>query len=181
MWHASARGKAVGKFCPIDHGIGCFGHLPKAAEASESSSPVLPCKSTCPTCTHRQPHRGGPAKQRLYVTCERAFPSIVPSFGCGSKNRYQNGTLVSGNMDQHLRNPSSFIVSHTHFGEAFGTGEIDSSLARPLLVAKLLLQLLRRGAWLCTSCHPPSLCNHLWQTLLSEITYILFSRGWRFG
>ena len=28
------------------------------------------------------------------------------SCGCGSKNRYQNGTLVSGNMDQPLRNPS---------------------------------------------------------------------------
>ena len=25
--------------------------------------------------------------------------------GCGSKSQYQNGTLVSGNMDQHLRNP----------------------------------------------------------------------------
>ena len=34
--------------------------------------------------------------------------------GCGSKPRYQNGTLVSGNMDQNLRNPSSFILSHTH-------------------------------------------------------------------
>ena len=32
--------------------------------------------------------------------------------GCGSKNRYQNGTLVSGNMDQNLRNPSCLILSH---------------------------------------------------------------------
>ena len=32
--------------------------------------------------------------------------------GYGSKNRYQNGTLISGNMDQHLRNPSSLILSH---------------------------------------------------------------------
>ena len=37
-----------------------------------------------------------------------------PTCGCGSKNRYQNGTLVSGNMDQNLRNPSCFISSHTH-------------------------------------------------------------------
>ena len=29
-------------------------------------------------------------------------------------NRYQNGTLVSGNMDQNLRNPSWLIVSHAH-------------------------------------------------------------------
>ena len=28
--------------------------------------------------------------------------------GCGSKNRYQNGTLASGNMDQNLRNPPWF-------------------------------------------------------------------------
>ena len=34
-------------------------------------------------------------------------------YGCGSKNRYQNGTLVSGNMDQNPRNPSWSILSHT--------------------------------------------------------------------
>ena len=33
--------------------------------------------------------------------------------GCGSKNRYQNGTLVSGNMDQNLPTPSRLILSHT--------------------------------------------------------------------
>ena len=32
--------------------------------------------------------------------------------GCGSRNRYQNGTLASGNMDQNLRNPSCLILSH---------------------------------------------------------------------
>ena len=36
------------------------------------------------------------------------------AYGCGSKNRYQNGTLVSGNMNQNLRDPSFFILSHTH-------------------------------------------------------------------
>ena len=30
------------------------------------------------------------------------------------KIRYQNGTLVSGHIDQHLRNPSCLILSHTH-------------------------------------------------------------------
>ena len=35
-------------------------------------------------------------------------------FGCGSKNRYQNGTLVSGNMDQTLSNPPCLILSHGH-------------------------------------------------------------------
>ena len=29
-------------------------------------------------------------------------------YGCGSKNRYQNGTLVSGNMGQNLRKPLLF-------------------------------------------------------------------------
>ena len=37
-----------------------------------------------------------------------------PIFGCGSKNRYQNGTLASGTMDQNLRNPSCLIWSHSH-------------------------------------------------------------------
>ena len=35
-------------------------------------------------------------------------------YGCGSKNRYQNGTLVSGNMDQNLHNPSCLILTHSH-------------------------------------------------------------------
>ena len=33
--------------------------------------------------------------------------------GCGSKNRYPKWNLVSGNMDQHLRNHSWLILSHT--------------------------------------------------------------------
>ena len=37
-------------------------------------------------------------------------------YGCGSKNRYQNGTLLSGNMDQNPRNPSCLILSHTLIG-----------------------------------------------------------------
>ena len=36
--------------------------------------------------------------------------------GCGSKNRCQNGTLVSGNMDQNLRNPSCLFLSHSQAG-----------------------------------------------------------------
>ena len=35
-------------------------------------------------------------------------------YGSGSKNRYQNGTLVSGNMDQNLRTPPCLILSHSH-------------------------------------------------------------------
>ena len=35
------------------------------------------------------------------------------SNGYGSKNRYHNGTLVSGNMEQNLRSPSCLILSHT--------------------------------------------------------------------
>ena len=35
--------------------------------------------------------------------------TVIYLSGCGSKNRYQNGTLASGNMDQNLRNPSSLI------------------------------------------------------------------------
>ena len=31
------------------------------------------------------------------------WSNCVGTVGCGSKNRYQNGTLVSGNMDQNLR------------------------------------------------------------------------------
>ena len=41
--------------------------------------------------------------------------SLSGSLGCGSKNRYQNGILVSGNMAQNLHNFSCLILSHTHF------------------------------------------------------------------
>ena len=33
------------------------------------------------------------------------------SFGCGSKIGAQNGTLVSGNMDQNLRSPGGLILT----------------------------------------------------------------------
>ena len=40
--------------------------------------------------------------------------------GYGSKNRYQNGTVVSGNIDQNLRNPSSLILSHCQMPASMG-------------------------------------------------------------
>ena len=42
---------------------------------------------------------------------------LFKAYGCGSKNRNHNRTLVSGNMDQNLRNPSCLILSHTHISE----------------------------------------------------------------
>ena len=42
------------------------------------------------------------------------FPFERRLFGCGSNNRCQHGSLVSGNMDQRLRNPSCLNLSHTH-------------------------------------------------------------------
>ena len=52
------------------------------------------------------------------------------SFSCRSKNRYQNGTLVSGNMDQNLRSnscwfnfdPHSFQGGFRRFGQPRGWG-----------------------------------------------------------
>ena len=41
------------------------------------------------------------------------FSGLGAYHPCGSKNRYQNETLVSGSMDQNLRNPRSLILSHT--------------------------------------------------------------------
>ena len=43
------------------------------------------------------------------------FMSLINPVGCGSKNRYQNGTLVIGNVEQNLRNPSWLILSYTQF------------------------------------------------------------------
>ena len=47
------------------------------------------------------------------MRCFLWAPWNHPTNRCGSKNRYQNGTLLGGNMDQNLRNPSCLILSHT--------------------------------------------------------------------
>ena len=71
--------------------------------------------------------RGTPPKKKeskeagvLLVSLE-AYPKrgtnstkTSQTHGSGSKNRYQNGTLLSGKMDQHLRNPSWLSLSHSH-------------------------------------------------------------------
>ena len=48
----------------------------------------------------------------------RVFFSFITSwaFSCGSKSWYQNGTLVSGNMDQNLRNVLFNFESHPFQG-----------------------------------------------------------------
>ena len=56
-------------------------------------------------------HPAGRLGQAL--TLRRVSRGFLWTNGCGSKNRYQNGTLVSGNMDQNLRTPSCLILSHT--------------------------------------------------------------------
>ena len=71
------------------------------------------------------------------------------SYGCGTKQRCQNGTLVSGNMDQNLRNPSGLILSHTHMSA-------QTSLSLPNL--GFLLDLIATHEYLGKKLHtvPPS-------------------------
>ena len=46
-------------------------------------------------------------------TCLQMYTHVNPTLhGCGSKKRYQHGTLVGGNMDQNLRFPSCLMLSH---------------------------------------------------------------------
>ena len=47
--------------------------------------------------------------------------------GWGSKTLSQTGTLVSGNMDQNLRNPSCLILSHTHVERILKDTAIDGA------------------------------------------------------
>ena len=75
-------------------------------------------------------HEGG-GHPRWLGRCDAAcgtnqLPVVWPfpprRYGCGSKNRYQDGTLVSGNMDQNLHNPSSLILSHAHMHPKLARG-----------------------------------------------------------
>ena len=87
--------------------------------------------SQCVACSAMGVRRGaGPEPRALRPEVADPQGSVngpvgaVPSMGrggggfprhlAGSKNRYQNGSLVSRNMDPHLRNPSGLIWSHTH-------------------------------------------------------------------
>ena len=60
------------------------------------------------------PGSADPCLSRRDVNTHVQWPLLWPH---GSKNRYENG-LVCGNMGQNLPNPSSFILSHTHFSYA---------------------------------------------------------------
>ena len=103
--------------------VGNFGHLPGCSRREPSGWPL-----------RRRGVRPGAAEVCASSGCRmlrplarqtkrRRFPQIfgcgypVPLVnitigGCGSKNRYQNGTLVSGVMEQNLRNPPWLILSH---------------------------------------------------------------------
>ena len=120
--------------------LGCFVLMERTPTLFEVSVPAItqyPNLEPPPPFTHRRPAascrflRPGQlslAKKR-FGTPERQLPFCLPSkgqhwgsamfghthaCGCGSKNRYLNGTLVSGHIDQNLRNPSCLILSHTH-------------------------------------------------------------------
>ena len=67
------------------------------------------------------PIRGGKTAQAMIQVLYVGIPEFsfwnYSTFVCGSKNRYQNGTLVSENMDPNLQNPSCLILSHSHLAE----------------------------------------------------------------
>ena len=52
-----------------------------------------------------------PGKERRLISAPAS--NTDEHMAVAQKKRYQNGTLVSGNMDQNLRNPSCLILSHT--------------------------------------------------------------------
>ena len=81
--------------------------------------------------------------------------------GSGSKNRYQNGTLVRGNMDQHLRNPSCLILSHSQI-ECQNTALLPTTH----LTAKEIIKPQRRNKRLC----PPSKNQVLHHPLAQRIS-----------
>ena len=57
------------------------------------------------------------AKQPSTVSnTPKGAPHPLTHMAVAQKTGTQNGTLVSGNMDQNLRNPSYLILSHTHIG-----------------------------------------------------------------
>ena len=81
-------------------------------------------------------------------------------YGCASKNRYQNGTLVSGNMDQHLRNPSWSILNGFGFLNHLGIRGLLPSVSTPFPISRV--ECFRRIGWMArfllqASCSKPLL------------------------
>ena len=82
--------------------------------------------------------------QPFLVSLSRPAKHPPPTHGCGSKNRHQNGTLVSGNMDQNLTPPQThrFAASLrsapggvSSRSRDHGHGEIDGASAAASLPA----------------------------------------------
>ena len=61
------------------------------------------------------------------TAAQREAQWLSLAHGSGSKNRYQNGTLARGNMDQNLRNPPCLILSHTHILPHLGDAQRNST------------------------------------------------------
>ena len=107
-------------------------------------------------------------------------------YGCGSKNRYQNGTLVSGNMYQNLRNPSS----HTHMALAYpqafcgpnllGKREAPETLA-PLgqrMVSSAIMK-SNTGAWKAKAVLLGKTPNvHFHRATVPMVNVIILGRKW---
>ena len=71
----------------------------------EPSEVQLASASPCCTCLH---------SACAHVCTNSSDKSIYTHMAVAQQTGTQNGTLVSGNMDQTLRNPPSVILSHTH-------------------------------------------------------------------
>ena len=58
-------------------------------------------------------------------------PFAEMNMAVAQKTGTQNGTLVSGSMDQNLRNPSCLILSHTHMFSMFSCWFLKLEFLRP--------------------------------------------------
>ena len=78
----------------------------------EGGAGALPAPGSVPEA-HRS---GGPAPgSESWAQWGSRGTDFESHLAVAQKTGTQNGTLVSGNMDQNLRNPSCLILSHTHF------------------------------------------------------------------
>ena len=96
---------AKGNGSPQKQGTPEVGRIPD--EPCFQSSPATASLAVALKCCLHATERVG--NETVQIVC---LPKWL--FTCGSKKWYQSGTLANGTKDKHLRNPSSFILSHTH-------------------------------------------------------------------
>ena len=116
FWPMRSHGKTLSDPFTIRSPGLFLGDWPKARPSGHGSKSRTPSE-------HPNPTTKIPTKMGGEFTHPKMVPLVFPTkMAVAQKTGTENGTLVSGSMDQNPRNPSCLILSHTQIGSKMGGG-----------------------------------------------------------